>query len=301
MNVLLLCALFSWILPSSEMMNDGWIALFDGQTAFGWKSDNMDAWNIDENVLFGDGPAVIATSTQFKSGKVQYQVRRAPCEPWEDKTADIIDGAFELSVPDRERWAFRNIFFKPEGMKEIFNGRDFSGWNTYPEMAGKFSVNSQLKRIEVKNGLGMLETADSYGDFVLQCDVSLKPDVNSGIFFRCIPGEKLNGYECQLNNSVIDGDPAKPADSGSGAIFRRTVARCVVVEDPQVFHVTIIARGDHISTWVNGLQQTDWTDSRKPNSNPRRGLRIEPGTIMLQAHDATTDCWFQNMKINSWD
>ena len=298
---MLLCALFSWTLPSAEMTADGWIALFDGQTTFGWKSENMQAWTIEENSLLAAGPASISTTASFKSGKVNYQIRRAPCEPWEDKTAEIVDGAFSLDVPEGQVLAVRNVFFKPDGMKDIFNGKDLTGWNTYPEMDGKFSVNSELKRLEVKNGLGMLETAQTYGDFIMQCDVSLQPKVNSGIFFRCIPGEKLNGYECQLNNTVIDDDPAKPAEAGSGAIFRRTVARSVMVEDPQVFHVTIIARGGHIATWVNGLQQTDWVDTRKANPNPRRGLRVEPGTIMIQAHDVTTDCWFKNMKINSWD
>ena len=48
-------------------------------------------------------------------------------------------------------------------------------------------------------------------------------------------------------------------------------------------------------------ERKDWTDDRKANENPRRGLRVEPGTIMLQAHDATTDCWFKEMKIGKWD
>lgn len=298
---LLLFAVLSWTLPSSEMTADGWIALFDGETTFGWTSETPDSWLVEENALFGVGPAKIATTTEFKNGKVQYEVRRADCEPWEKKDAELKDGAFVLEVPDGQGWKFRNVFFKPEGMESIFNGENLDGWKTYPEMDGKFTVNAAEKRIEAKNGLGMLETAGAYGDFIFQGAVSLQPNVNSGFFFRCIPGDKLMGYECQLNNSIEGGDRTKPADCGSGGIFRRTVARYVIATDPEMFYVTIIARGAHISTWVNGLQQTDWTDDRKPNENPRRGLRVEPGTIMLQAHDATTDCWFKEMKISKWD
>lgn len=304
MNVLpslLLCALFSWTLPSADMTADGWVALFDGETTFGWTSETPDAWTVEEGTLLGCGPARIATTTEFKNGKVQYETRCAACQPWETKTAQIVDGALILEVPEGQAVSFRNVFFKPEGMKEIFNGKDLTGWKTYPEMDGKFTVNAEQKRLEAKNGLGMLETEGTYGDFVFQSAVSLQPEVNSGFFFRCIPGEKLNGYECQLNNSVIDGDRTQPKDAGSGAIFRRTVARYVPATDPELFRVTIIARGAHIATWVNGLQITDWTDERKANPNPRRGLRVEPGTIMLQAHDVTTDCYFQDMKINSWD
>lgn len=298
---LLLCAIFSWTLPSAEMTADGWIALFDGETTFGWSSAEEGTWVVEDGTLFGTGPTKLTSTTQFKNGTVRFDVRHAACEGWETKTLEVKDGAVTLEVPEGEGWNFRNVFFRPDGMKSLFNGQDLTGWKTYPEMAGKFSANAAEKRIEAKNGLGMLETVDSYGDFIFQSAVSLQPNVNSGFFFRCIPGEKLNGYECQLNNSVVDGDRAKPADSGSGAIFRRTVARYVPAEDPQLFYVTIVARGAHISTWVNGLQITDWTDERKANPNPRRGLRVEPGTIMLQAHDETTDCFFQEMKINSWD
>jgi hypothetical protein len=41
----------------------------------------------------------------------------------------------------------------------------------------------------------------------------------------------------------------------------------------------------------------DWTDTRAPHANPRKGLRQEPGTIMLQGHDPTTDLSFRNLRI----
>ena len=51
----------------------------------------------------------------------------------------------------------------------------------------------------------------------------------------------------------------------------------------------------HVSTWVNGYQVTDWTDTRKSDPNPRKGLRLEAGTLMIQAHDPTTDIFFRNL------
>ena len=49
--------------------------------------------------------------------------------------------------------------------------------------------------------------------------------------------------------------------------------------------MTLIAVGPRFSAWVNGLQVTDWRDDRKEDLNPRRGLRLQPGTLMLQGHD----------------
>ncbi|MDO4628829.1 MAG: DUF1080 domain-containing protein [Planctomycetia bacterium] len=304
MNIIssmILCAVFSWTLPSDIQVAEGWVALFDGETTFGWNTETPNSWQVEEGTLLGAGPSKIETTTQFKNVKFQYEIQRCACEPWETVTGEITDGTLTLEVPEGKAWSFRNVLLKPKGMEAIFNGENLDGWKTYPEMAGKFTVNPERKTLDVKDGLGMLETEKTYGDFAFQCAVSLQPKVNSGVFFRCIPGEKLNGYECQLNNTLVDGDRTKPADAGSGAIFRRTVARYVPATDPEIFYVTIIARGDHISTWVNGMQQTDWTDTRKANPNPRRGLRVEPGTIMLQAHDVTTDGYFQSITINSWD
>jgi hypothetical protein len=86
-------------------------------------------------------------------------------------------------------------------------------------------------------------------------------------------------------------------DCGTGGIFRRKNARLVVSDDHRWFHMTIVTDGPHVSVWVNGYQVTDWTDDRKPNENPRNGLRLEPGTIMIQGHDPTTDLSFRNLRI----
>jgi hypothetical protein len=160
------------------------------------------------------------------------------------------------------------------------------------------SSDADAFELHVTGGPGELETNDSYGDFVLQLDCFVAGDaLNSGVFFRSIPGEFANGYESQIHNAVKDNDPTKPVDAGTGAIYRRTTARRVVSKDHEWFTKTIIATGPHIAVWVNGYQVTDWTDDRPSDPNPRKGLRTEPGTISLQAHDPTTNLRFRNLRI----
>lgn len=191
--------------------------------------------------------------------------------------------------------AFRNIRLRPLGLDSLFNGSDLTGWNQYPDMPSKFSV--QDKCLHVENGRGQLETKQEYGDFVMQLEcMTHAKNLNSGVFFRCIPGDVMMGYECQIQNETIDGDPTKPADCGTGGIFRRMNARKVVAKDQAWFAQTIIAEGPHIATWVNGVHVCDWTDTRKPHENPRHGLRVEAGTIMIQGHDPTTDISFRNLR-----
>ena len=193
--------------------------------------------------------------------------------------------------------AFRDIKLKPLGMANLFNGKDLTGWKSYPEMASRFSVSTE-GWLNVQDGHGQLETESLYADFVLQLEcITHAPELNSGIFFRCIPGEQMNGYECQIHNGFKEGDPTKPVDCGSGGIFRRINARRLVAQDQEWFQMTLVVDGARITSWVNGYQTADWTDRRPPDSNPRRGLRTEAGSIMIQGHDPTTNISFRQLRI----
>jgi hypothetical protein len=192
---------------------------------------------------------------------------------------------------------FRNVKLKPLSLKPIFNGRDLAGWRTYPDQKSVYSVTPQGE-LNVKNGRGQLESEGQYGDFVLQLEVfSNGKQLNSGVFFRSIPGEFQNGYELQVQNGFKDGDRTRPVDFGTGAIYRRQPARKVVGDDYRWVAMTLVAAGDHIASWVDGYQVTDWTDTRAADKNPRKGLRTAPGTFIIQGHDPTTDLSFRNLRV----
>ena len=71
-----------------------------------------------------------------------------------------------------------------------------------------------------------------------------------------------------------------------------------MADDFTWFSKTIHVCDNHVAVWVDGYQVSDWTDIRKPHENPRKGLRLEPGTIMIQGHDPTTDLSFRNLRIS---
>ncbi|MEA1951096.1 MAG: DUF1080 domain-containing protein, partial [Planctomycetota bacterium] len=158
---------------------------------------------------------------------------------------------------------FRNVKLKPLGVKSIFNGKDLTGWKTYPELKSVCTI-TEKGELNIKDGKGQIETEGKYADFTMQLDVFVNgKELNSGIFFRCIPGDIMNGYESQIQNGFKDGDRGKPADCGTGGIFRRQNARRVVADDFEWFTKTIHVDDKHIAVWVNGYQVTDWTDNRK--------------------------------------
>ena len=92
----------------------------------------------------------------------------------------------------------------------------------------------------------------------------------------------MGRYESQINNVFKDGDRTKPADFGTGGIYRRQPARRVVADDHEWFTKTIVADGPHMAVWVNGYQVSDWTDTRPAKENAREGLRLGPGVIAIQ-------------------
>ena len=196
----------------------------------------------------------------------------------------------------RGRVEFREVQLRPLGLESMITD-ELDQWTRYEEMEGEFTV-SDNGALLVKGGKTQLETKASYGNFTLLATYRLAaPDTNTGIFFRCIPGEEMMGYECQVNDAVKDNNPLTPADAGTGGIFRRQDARIVPGRLDQFNHVVLHVQGPQMAAWVNGLQVSNFYDTREANENPRKGKRTDPGTIMIQGHDPETKAMYKQLAI----
>jgi hypothetical protein len=249
---------------------------------------------------------------------VAQSIESGGAKTWSKGTSSIPpQGASHIALAGNG-FVVRNIKLKPLAMKSLFNGKDLTGWKEFPGRKSKFSITKE-GWLSIKNGNGDLQTTGQWADFVLQLECRTNGDnLNSGVFFRCIPGEYQNGYEAQIHN----GHAKKPktytieeydqethklltkkkvenwsSDFGTGSIYRRVPARRAVAKDREWFTMTIIARGRHLATWVNGIQVADWTDNRPEKDNARNGCRLKKGPISLQGHDPTTDLNFRNIRI----
>ena len=362
------------ILPAGLTETDvanGWIALFDGETLFGWKDTKKGgaSWRVVDNTLEAKSgkASILRTKTEFDDYELKVdfltteKTNSGVFLRMRHKPGDVAKDCYELNIAGpsngfptgsfvkrnkvevkhkNDQWRtlhltvlgdqvtvnldgetvneyvdttgvkrgyiglqfnkgpikFRNILLRPLRVDSIFNGKDLSQWDDSQAKDSKFSVNDEGE-LKVIGGRGQLESKIQLADFVfsMQCRTNAV-GLNSGIFFRSIPGEFTNGYESQIQNQGKDGDRSNPVDCGTGGIFRRTSARRINANDQQWFSKTIIATGPHISVWVNGLQVTDWKDERNPHANPRKGLRKEKGTFILQGHDPTTDILFRSIK-----
>jgi hypothetical protein len=224
-------------------------------------------------------------------------------KPHELKDGGKVSGipALKVFTDGRTPAVLRSVKLLPLNTKPLFTGKSLDGWKVNQadpkRMASKFAVTKEGE-LSVKNGPGDLVTEKEFDNFVLQFECkTLGKGLNSGIFFRCIPGQYQNGYEAQIQNLFKGDDRTKPVDFGTGAIYRRIPARRVVSNDNEWFTMTVAATGKHIATWVNGYQTVDWVDERPADDNPRKGFRAAKGTISIQGHDPTTVLLFRNIRI----
>ena len=319
---------------------DGWLLLFDGDTTFGWQVEGEA--KVEEGVLIlgGNKPTEVTLSTRLCSCKLKLRsksegkrVVRVTVSGEKirgngrDHNIDMqINSSLALplvrfSIPADTTLKLYEARLLPTGMSPLFNGKNLDGWKVF-EGKGTKSKYTVTKEgwLNVKDGPGDLQTTKTFDDFVLQLECISNGDrLNSGVFFRCIPGEYQQGYEAQVHNGWTDTPkktytideydpkthklltkkkvPSKAMDYGTGAIYRRMPARFGVAKDREWFTMTVVARERHIATWVNGIQVVDWTDNRPDSDNPRNGCRLEAGHISIQGHDPTTDLSFRNIRI----
>ena len=243
-----------------QKLQEGYVRVFDNTSMFGWQG----------TVMLNDGKLHFTG----RVAETPFYFLGFSAAPWN------IVSATDTAKPE--------IIMTP-----LFDGKTLNGWT----IRGNAQAVVENGTIKLTNGSGSLESDGKYSDFVLQLEYKTDKVVNSGVFFRCIPGQVMNGYECQILNNPPDNDYRNYIGTDTGGIFRRQIGRNVGPKDGEWNYLTISARGPRMATWVNGIQVTDWNDERAPHSNPRNGCRIEAGTIQFQGHDPDTAIRFRNIRI----
>lgn len=271
-------------LPAKDLA-DGWVMLFDGESLFGWTPTGK--------VEVKDGALILPEETSVAAFQVHLPAGELRVDGRETAHAE---GPLSVHGPGQ----VKEVLYRPADPKPIFTGKDLSGWKVFDDPKRNKSKVEVTKGGEIRltNGPGDLQTEAKYADFALQLEFKTNGDgLNSGVFFRCIPNQYQNGYECQINNAAKNGDRNTPADGGTGGIYRRQPARKIVADDRTWTHLTLVARGPTFATWVNGYPVCLWTDDRPKDENPRKGQRLEAGHLSIQGHDPTTDLLFRNLRL----
>lgn len=94
-----------------------------------------------------------------------------------------------------------------DGWTDLFNGKDLSGWKQLNGKAKYEVVNGEIVGTTVLNTPNsFLCTEKDYGDFVLELELLVEPNMNSGIQFRSestadYRDGRVHGYQCEVDPS----------------------------------------------------------------------------------------------------
>jgi hypothetical protein len=280
-------------------LGSGELFLESGDEGFGYLTYVHGTGQVDVGLMSQPNEVRHKVTVNREGSGVEEELKTDGARLLRSGEVGIADPTFRLRL--RVEQAFpvkiKTLKFRPTGLAPIFNGKDLTGWKPIPDKRSKFAV-TEAGELSIRDGNGDLQTEAQWDDFVLQLEIKTNgTHLNSGVFFRAVAGEFWSGYESQIRNQWEGDDRTKPVDFGTGGVYGLQPARRVVSSDNEWFTKTIIATGNHIAVWVNGIQVSDFTDERRPRDSARRGSKTGPGVISLQGHDPTTDLSFRNIRI----
>lgn len=209
---------------------------------------------------------------------------------------------------------------KRDGWQLLFDGKTLNGWRTY----NKQTVGSDWK---VQDGTLVLDAAkDASGkrvpgnggditaggefvDFELQLDWKIDSCGNSGVIYRSVESSKYHSpWQTGPEMQILDNDchPDAKIHKHRSGDFYDVVASSKETANParQWNSIRIVAKGNHIEQWQNGVKVIDvqmgtdeWKNMLKTTKwkdHPDYSLAPK-GLIVLQDHGDKV--WFRNIKI----
>jgi hypothetical protein len=190
------------------------------------------------------------------------------------------------------------------GFLPLFDGKTLNGWIQRGGKAKYDVIDGMIVGSSVpKSENSFLCTEKEYGDFILELDFKVDPEMNSGVQFRSecfdksvtlkvgdkeikIPAGRVHGYQCEID---MDAKKARWWTAGIYDEARRgwlypgasddekkafTANGAKICKQNEWNHLRIEAVGDKIKTWLNGAPIAELKDSMTAK-----------GFIALQVHD----------------
>lgn len=200
--------------------------------------------------------------------------------------------------------------FAAESWKELFNGRDLTGW-TQKTGNATYSVEDGCivgtMRTPGNGTNSFLCTTETFDNFILELDFKADPRVNSGLQIRSayadrpaaasnavsvkvVPQGFVYGYQVEIDTDLkgktftggiyderrraVYLDPDDGQNGPHGKAFTELNRKITKPNDWN--HLRVVAIGDHIKTYLNGVLRADLHDDATAS-----------GFFGLQVHNST--------------
>ena len=195
-------------------------------------------------------------------------------------------------------------------MVELFNGKDLTGWTKRGGEATYAVEDNMIVGRSVPNTSNTFLTTDKeYGDFILELDFKIsETDFNSGIQIRSHSrpqgdGERVYGYQVEIDPKPDRAWTAGIYYEGGDKNRKAGWLNDLSENEParKAFrlgewnHLRVVAKGNRIQTWLNGVPAADFTDNDEKAFSPT-------GFIALQVHGVgdkreTKEVRWKNIKL----
>ena len=172
-------------------------------------------------------------------------------------------------------------FAAEDGFVPLFNGKDLSGWEQHSGKAEyRVEEGAIVGKTVANTGNSFLCTKESYGDFVLEFEFKVAPDMNSGVQFRSeffdkdtelsvdgktrkIPADRVHGYQYEIDPSPrsYTGGIYDEARRGWLIDLKENEPARKAFKQGDWNLARIECKGAHIQTFINGVKAADVTDS----------------------------------------
>lgn len=166
---------------------------------------------------------------------------------------------------------------------QLFNGKDLTGWEQKNGTASYEVIDGVIVGTTVLDSPNsFLCTVEDYADFILEFDVKVDTNLNSGVQIRShslteFNNGRVHGYQIEIDPSPRSwsGGIYDEARRGWLADLENNEAGRNAFKNGEWNHYKIEARGPSMKTWINGVPTAELIDSMDTE-----------GFIALQVHSA---------------
>jgi len=198
-----------------------------------------------------------------------------------------------------------------QGWMLLFDGQTTNGWHGFRsrEMLPGWQVRDGALVCGINFGAGPkgrtdIVTDKAFDDFELQFEWKTSPGGNSGVFFR-VSEDAAAVYDLAPEFEIRDNAAWTDSPFPAGSNYALHVPACDVTQPVGRWNrSSILAKGDHVEHWMNGVKivdyelfSDDWLDRLKRSGFGQypKFARAPTGPIALQ--DYGYKVWFRDIKI----
>ena len=178
---------------------------------------------------------------------------------------------------EREKAEKRLESSKKIKFKDLFNGKDLSGWIIYG--TEKWYVEDGLLVCESGPDAkyGYLGTENFYKNFVLNLEFMQEANGNSGVFFRStVEGTKVSGWQVEVAPPGLYTGGIYES-YGRGWLIKPSKGKDSSLQMGDWNKLTVKVYEDTVTTWLNGEQMITYSDKKIGEANGRIALQIHDG------------------------